>query len=107
VANPNERKPPVPNPPARKPKYFFSDYASHKEWDARPPLPQPDRPVWVPREWAGHIGIAIACCLNRSEDGVDLHAMQEIGKRLLELHPGLVDEVMDRDFPYLEVIRHK
>jgi hypothetical protein len=85
----------MPEPTDRKPKYFFTEYASYEEWDNKPPLPPPDRPVYVPREWAGHIGIAIAHCLAGSLDGVDLDAMRQIGKHLLELHPGLENEVVD------------
>ena len=90
--------------PDPKPKYFFDDYASHDEWYNKPPLPPPDRPLYVPREWAAHIGIAIACCLNRSEESVDLAAMKQIGRALIELHPGLVDEVVTDGLHYLWVV---
>ena len=79
--------------PTGKTKFLFDDYTSYAEWAARPPIAPSDRPIYLPREWVGHIAIAIASCLNRSEDGVDLEAMEKTAKRLLKLYPDLVDDV--------------
>jgi hypothetical protein len=59
----------------------------------------PDRPIYVPCDWAAHICEALAVCLNTSRDGMELEAAREIGKSLLELYPDLAHEN-----PYLKVI---
>ena len=86
----------MPEPTVRKPKFLYNEYASGEEWDARPPLPPPDRPISIPREWAGHACIGLAVCIMSSRDGCDLDAMERVMQGLLDLYPDLVD-----DIPYL------
>ncbi len=86
-------------------RYFYDDFGRDSdEWDLARPLAVPDQPLSIPREWAGHICIAIAHLLNRSEEEVDLQVMKRIGMELIKLHPGLDDEVVYDGMLYLKTI---
>jgi len=85
-------------PKPKDPFHGKSPFILEEESDRRP-LSVPDGPISIPRDWAGHICVALAVCLNSSRDGMDLGAVEQIGRRLLELHPDLVDEV-----PYVKVL---
>jgi hypothetical protein len=53
---------------AGKTKFLFADYANYDEWDARPPIVRSYRPICLPREWVGHVAIAISTYLNQSRE---------------------------------------
>ena len=63
-------------------RYFYADFGRDSdEWDLARPLAVPDQPLSIPREWAGHICIAIAHLLNRSEEEFDLQVMKGVTRR--------------------------
>jgi hypothetical protein len=53
---------------AGKTKFLFADYANYDEWDTRPPIVPSYRPICLPREWVGHIAIALSTYLNQSRE---------------------------------------
>jgi hypothetical protein len=53
---------------AGKTKLVFADYANYDEWDTRPPIVPSYRPICLPREWVGHIAIALSTYLNHSRE---------------------------------------